>query len=592
MLNKLILHGRLITRRIFLLIIGKLFLVFILFGRMFYIQILKNNEYTTLSDKNRINLILKYPRRGKIYDIKNKLLADNRPCFRIFLNKLSTIDYYKQVKLICDILSFSNEEIEIIYKNIRNSRKYLPVMIANNLSFEQISCVEEHKFNLSAIFVDIGFIRFYPFDDMTSNIIGYIGIINEREKQELQINNISEFNIGKSSIEKYYENKLRGEFGYQQVEINAYGQQLREINNIPPVQGEDIYLNIDSSLQQKTIEYLSNVPSASAILMDITSGAVIVLASTPSYKSNQFNKLSKEYWQDLNNNIYRPLINKTIQTSYPPGSIFKLITIIAALESGISPNKIINCTGASVIGTNSFRCHKHYGHGNIDMTTSLQYSCNSYMYEIAKIIGGEKIIDVAKKFGFGVKTGIDLCGEISGFLPSNEWKLKIFKSGWTIGDSMNIAIGQGALLSTPIQIANFVTSIANNGKLFIPTILKKTTKFQTIDVKQENLDFIKRAMYKVVNNSGGTAYGSKIDNYIIAGKTGTAQVQAKTSAKDDLNRTTIEWKRRNHASFIGFAPYHSPRYAVSVIVDHGGGGGSTAAPIATKILQECLQYEK
>ncbi len=589
MLDKIILNSQLISRRIFLLIFGKLALLFLLLGRMFYMQVLKQNEYKTLSDKNRINLILNPPPRGKIYDLQDKLLADNKSCFRLFLDR-TVGDYKTQVKLLSDILSLSQDVIGEIEKKISKSSRRIPVMILDNLNWQQISVVEEQKLYLSSIFIDVGLSRFYPFNNIVAHILGYVGILNEQEKQELNINNIADFNVGKYGIEKYYENKLRGEFGYKQIEVNAYGKQVREITNVPSSSGSDLYINIDLSLQQKAMSYLSETHSASAIVMDCRTGGVLILASWPSFESNKFIKLSQKYWNQLTMDIYKPLINKTIQTAYPPGSVFKLITVLAALEAGTTPNKTVYCSGLSNIGTNSFRCHKHSGHGTIDMLNALKYSCNSYMYELSRTIGAEKIIETARKFGFGSKTNIDLHGEVSGFVPSSEWKKKIFKNRWTIGDSLNISIGQGALLATPIQLVNFVTSIATNGKLYRPHILKSDPIFEMIDIKQTSFDVVKQAMHRAVNTEGGTAYYSRIlnENHIMAGKTGTSQVQAKTSANDDLNRETISWERRNHASFVGFAPYHNPQYAILVFVNHGGGGGRVAAPIASKILSDVM----
>ncbi|MEG8230813.1 penicillin-binding transpeptidase domain-containing protein, partial [Candidatus Rickettsia tasmanensis] len=269
---------------------------------------------------------------------------------------------------------------------------------------------------------------------------------------------------------------------------------------------------------------------------------------------------------------------------------FKIITVLAALEVGINPNKTVFCDGSSAFGTNSFRCWNHSGHGTLDMMSALKHSCNIYMYELARIVGPDKILEVAREFGLGSKTGIDLAPESSGFVPSKEWKKKKLKLPWSIGDSFNLAIGQGFLGVTPMQLARFITAIASNGKLYTPRILKNDPEFYNVNIKPENITIIQESLYNTVNVAGGTAYYNRIlgKNRQFAGKTGTSQVQGKLNAKDDLSRKSIAWERRNHALFLGFAPYRNPSYSVTVFIDHGGGGNKAAAPVARKIMSDVL----
>ncbi|XVN43077.1 MAG: penicillin-binding protein 2 [Candidatus Rickettsia vulgarisii] len=591
MLSNKILHSQLISRRSFLIGAGKAGLFSLLAGKMLYMQLFENDKYTTLSDKNRINFILIPPSRGQVYDINGNILASNQACFKLLLDKNITPNYKDELKIVASVLNLSDEKVNVVNQKVKKANKYLPVVILDNLTWQEMSLIEEQKPYLSSIFIDAGFLRFYPYSSSACHMIGYTGQINEQEKQDLKINYLAgDFNIGKSGVEKYYEDKLRGEFGYKQIEINALGKQVREIVSSPSIPGKDLHLNIDIDIQEKIQPYL-NKNGCSAIVTDVTNGNVIVLAMSPVFESNNFLKLSQNYWQSLVNNPYKPLINKVVQSTYPPGSVFKIITILAGLENGITPDRTFNCTGStSILGTNSFRCHKHTGHGRVDMYNALKYSCNTYMYEVGRIVGHKKILEIAKKFGFGVKTGIDLSGEASGFLPSEEWKLKRFKSKWAMGDTMNLSIGQGFLLSTPIQLARFATAIANNGKLYVPQLVKNEPIFEQIEINQKHLDILKDGMYRAVNTPGGTGYYSRIlaENHKLAGKTGTAQVQSKANVFDDLSRESIAWERRNHAIFMGFAPYHQPRYSVLVYVDHGGGGGRTSAPIASKIMSMVL----
>ncbi len=589
MLNNKILHNQLISRRIFLIGLGKITLLSLLAGRVLYMQLFESDKYRTLSDKNRISFILVLPCRGQIYDTNGNVAATNQTYFRLLLDIRNGNDYKKELMLVASILELSKEKQNYIDQKIKKASKRVPFVILDNLSWQQISLVEEQKTNLNHIFVDVGYARFYHFSEATCHIIGYTGQINEQEKQDLAINNLGDFNVGKFGVEKYYEDRLRGKFGYKQIEVNALGKQIREITNIQSQKGEDLHLNIDVELQQKVQPYLSK-KGCSAVVMDVTNGNVLVLAMSPVFEANNFIKLSQNYWQSLINDPYKPLINKTIQNTYPPGSIFKLITVLASLENGIKANKIINCAGISALGTNSFRCWNQHGHGMVDMYNAIKHSCNSYMYELARIIGHAKILDMAKNFGFGTKTGIDLTGEVSGFIPSEEWKIKKFNSKWTIGDTLNLSIGQGFLLATPIQLARFITAIASNGKLYNPRIVKEISVFDQANINQQYLDLLKEGMYRAVNTVGGSAYYSRIltKNHQLAGKTGTAQVQSKANVNDNLSRESIAWERRNHAIFAGFAPYLQPRYSILVFVDHGGAGGRAAAPIASNIMAMVL----
>ncbi|MCZ6909656.1 MAG: penicillin-binding protein 2 [Rickettsia endosymbiont of Ixodes persulcatus] len=589
MLNKKILHSELISRRAFIIGVGKLGFLSLLGIRMFYLQLIKSEEYKTLSDKNRINFVVLPPSRGRIYDLYGNILATNKPCYQLVIDRSIDSNYRDELEIISNILNLSPEEYNYIKQKIKKSSRHTPLVIFDQLDWQQVSVIEEQKHKLASIFIDTGYSRFYPFSSVTSHLIGYLGQINEQEKQELNIYSLSDFNIGKSGIEKYYDNKLRGEFGYKKVEVNAYGKQVREIAVTPTKSGEDMHLNIDASLQQNIQQYL-NPKGSSAIVMDTRTGNVLICASTPGFESNNFSKLSENYWQSLTGDPYKPLINKVIQNLYPPGSVFKIITVLAALEVGINPNKTIFCDGSSALNTNSFRCWNHSGHGTLDMMSALKHSCNIYMYELARIIGPDKILEVARELGFGSKTGIDLAPENTGFVPSKEWKKKKLKLPWSLGDSFNLAIGQGFLGVTPMQLARFITAIASNGKLYTPRILKNDPEFYNVNIKPENIKIIQESLYNTVNVAGGTAYYNRIlgENRQLAGKTGTSQVQGKLNAKDDLSRDSIAWERRNHALFLGFAPYHDPQYSVTVFIDHGGGGSKAAAPIARKIMSDVL----
>lgn len=584
--------NQLISRRTFMFGICKLSLLSVLASRMYYMQLIKEENYKTLSDKNRITILLIAPARGQIYDRYNKTLATNISCFRLIFNKVPNRDYTKELEVIAEILRLPTTEYSYIKNKCARASFRSPISIYEQLSWHQISSIEENKPSLSSISIDHCQSRSYPNFISTSHLLGYTGIVSEKEASNLKLSNRTLI-VGKSGLEKYHDEALRGSYGYKHMEVNAYGNYVRELSSVASVAGKNIHLNIDSELHEQIWPYLSE-QGCSAIVMDIRNGSILVLASTPSYDSNNFNKLSTQYWQSLIDDPLKPLINKALQNSYPPGSAFKLITVLAALEAGIEPTKTVNCIGgASALGGNNFRCSSKQGHGRLDMFDALKYSCNTYMYEISRIVGADNIIAMAKKFGFGAKTNIDILGEVSGLVPTKKWKRDRFKSAWTIGDTLNLSIGQGYLLATPIQLVRFCASIANGGKLFTPRIAQSQDHYIQVDIKSQYLEVLKEGMFRAVNNQGGTAYTNRVahanSEFKLAGKTITSQVRAKKDANDDLSRASIARKERNHAGFVGFGPYINPRLAISTFIDHGGGGGRVAVPLANQIMQDVFK---
>lgn len=588
MLDQDTLRRQLISRRTFIIGAGKLGLLFLLAGRMFYMQFIKKSEYKTLSDQNRIKMIVIPPSRGQIYDRNMQVIAKNNTCFRLLLDKNVNPHFEDELKTIFEILELDEDQIKEVTKRVKNTERRVPSLIIDCLNWQQISIIEERKDFLKALFVDTGYVRFYKYGSALAHLIGYMGRITKEEKKDFALVD-ENFRVGKNGIEKFYENSLRGEFGYKQVEINAHGTFVRELTKNQSTAGKDLHLNIDANIQKDIMDYL-NPQGASAVVMNCHDGGVLSFNSAPSYDPNNFNFLSNKYWSTLTHDPHKPLINKVIHSLYPPGSIFKLVTILSALEAGIDTNRVINCNGGPMLGGNSFRCGSRMGHGPLNMNDAVKHSCNIYFYNVAKIIGSQVIIDNAKKFGFGVQTGIDLPGEQTGFVPTMEWKQKKIKTKWSLGDTFNLAIGQGFLLCTPIQLSRFITAIATNGKLFTPRVAKAESHYTQLNIKEKHLTFLKEAMFDTVNSLGGTGYGGRLNHTSIkmAGKTGTAQVLAKKNANDDLSRADIAWHRRNHAIFTGYAPHDDPKYSVTVYYDHGGGGGRAAAPVAKKIMERVL----
>lgn len=588
MLDKSTANKQIMTRRTFVIQAGSLSLLFVLASRMFYMQFIKKDDYKTLSDKNSIKMILIPPKRGEVFDVNNKIIAKNNSCFKLFLDKNGNPNFSLEIDLIIKILELDADQIKEVQKRVKNGGVRVPAIIADYLDWKQISIIEERRSELKSVFIDAGFTRYYPMDTSMSHLLGYMGRSREEENSPNTID--TNFKVGKTGIERYYETELKGEFNYKRIEVNAYGKYVRELAPSINTPGKNLYINIDSDLQKQTSSYLAP-NGCSSIVMDCTNGKLLICNSMPTFDPNKFVNLSAKYWNSLINNPYKPLIDKTIKSLYPPGSIFKIITAIAALEEGIKPDTKVLCTGKAVLGGNKFRCAKRSGHGHLNMIDAIKHSCNTYIYSIAQQIGPDKIIEVAKKFGLGQLTNIDLPGELEGFVPSPEWKNKTHNSKWQLGDTLNLSIGQGFLLTTPIQLTRMIAAIASDGKLFTPQIAQLSPSYTMIDIQQKHIDIIKTALYHTVNSSGGTGYSSRINYNSIemSGKTGTAQVRGKKNTDDNLNSINISWFNRNHAIFSGYAPSDKPKFAITVYYDHGGGGGASAAPIAKKIMEDVLK---
>ena len=588
MLDRSSLNRQIMTRRTFVIGAGKLGLLFLLAGRMFYMQFIKKDEYRTLSDNNRIKMILLSPTRGQIFDSDGVIIAKNNTCFRLLLDKNGNPKYSEEINHLVEILELDDYQIDEIKRRMSKGGRRVAAIVIDCLDWNQVAVIEERKADFKSLFIDTGFERFYKSGLSTAHLIGYLGRPGTGEDEPTKLADET-FKVGKGGIEKFYEEHLRGEFGFKRIEVNALGKYVRELGKSASKPGNDLYLNINAELQENALKHM-NAQGCSAIVMDCTNGNVIICASTPSFDPNKFGKLSNQYWNSLINDPYKPLIDKTTKSLYPPGSVFKIITALAALEAGIDPDNKIICTGAPILGGNSFRCSRSRGHGALNMVDALKHSCNHYIYAVARQTGADKIIEVANRFGLGKPTGVDLPGELSGFVPNKQWKMEKYGTKWGVGDTLNLSIGQGFILATPMQLACLITAIASNGKLFSPKIAVGAPNYVQLDLQQSNLEIIKTALFNTMNTPGGTGYLSRLDykSMHMAGKTGTAQVQAKKNASDDLSRDNIAWGSRNHAIFSGYAPFDNPKYAISIYFDHGGGGGRASAPIAKKIMQDVL----
>lgn len=597
--------GKMLTRRAALMVGGELVMSAVLMGRMYYLQVLEADRYKTLAEENRISTRLLAPPRGLIFDRFGKPLAENRQNFRVqVISEQTEGNLNATLEALMKILPLSDGEIQRIRKEVRRSRNFTPVTIRENLTWEEMAAIQLNAPDLPGIIIDEGLSRFYPMKEKFAHLIGYVGAPSEAEIEKgPPLLKLPGFYVGKTGIESQYENKLRGKEGTQRVEVNAVGRVIREIERDEGTPGAVLPLSIDMRLQNIAYEKMKDY-SGSAVMLDIYTGEVLLLMSTPSFNPNLFTYgLSVDEWKDLTTNPKNPLLNKVLGGLYSPGSTFKMVVALAALEAGVvRPDTKINCSGHVVIGNHRFHCWKGSGHGDLTLREALMHSCDIYFYEIARRTGIEKISAMARRFGFGAVTGIDLAGEKAGLMPTRRWKELVRGEQWLQGDTCNTGIGQGYVLATPLQLAVMAAALANDGYKVTPRLTVPENRNPNehsgiaLNLSKAHLQLMREGMFDVINKPKGTARVAKIDinGKLIAGKTGTTQVKRITikEREDGLrSQDELPWEERNHALFVAFGPTENPRYALSVVIEHGGGGGTTAGPVARDIMAEALKLD-
>lgn len=568
--------------------------------RLWYLQVIKSDELKLMAENNRVRAVPLKAYRGKIFDRKNQEIIDSRPSFNLALIP-------EDVKNIDKILSAIGKKIEIdterIKREIKNSPPFQPVIIKRDISWEEVAFIEERLFDLQGIFLDIAPVRNYLYGETGSHIFGYLGEITKAQLEELKVTDyrLGDF-IGQYGIEKKYEPILKGKRGSKLMEVDAAGRELKILKQTDPNFGYNLYLTIDIELQ-KEAESLFEGKNGALVAIDPRDGSILAMVSKPSFNPNLFAVgVSKPYWSNLITDEHKPLQNRAIQGQYPPGSVFKIIVAVAGLEEEvITPSATIDCPGYFKLGKKSYRCWKKGGHGRMDVHDALVQSCDVFFYTVGFRLGVDRLSRYSKGFGLGNPTNLDLEGEKGGLVPTSDWKESVKGEPWIQGETISISIGQGYNLVTPIQLANMIASVANGGKIFKPRIVWKieTTDGKPIEeikpeqkgrlaVAQKNLDIIKEALHGVVNDPRGTGRASNIAGVEVAGKTGTAQV-IKMPEMEDKKEEDIPYEFRDHAWFVAFAPYENPVIAVSVLVEHGGHGGSAAAPIAGKVIKSYME---
>ena len=566
--------GKVLIRRSLIMALIKFLLLMVIIARLYYLQVYQADRYKTLADENRISTRLLVPPRGIIFDRNGVTIASNQQNFQALIvaeqapNVQETLDAFKK------IMPLSEAEEERIKKDLKRNRSFVPIKIRDNLSWEEVSRIQLNAPDLPGIVIDEGLTRYYPFGAGMAHILGYVSSVSDKDVKDDPLLEVPGFKIGKSGIEKYLEKALRGESGNLKLEVNAYGRIMKEIERVDGIPGKDVQLTIDSRLQQKAFE-LFGEESGAAVLLDVHTGEILAFVSAPSFDPNMMTQgLSTEDWNALLHNERNPLTDKAISGQYSPGSTFKMIVALAALEAGvIKPETRTYCAGKMFLGNHAFHCWKKEGHGHLNVVEALQHSCDIFFYETAQKLGIEKIADMARRFGLGSKINIGLENEKAGLIPDKEWKLRRFGEPWQQGESLISGIGQGYILTTPLQLATMTARLVNGGYEIKPTFLKvsdgEKSKIRKIDVSPTNLELIKEGMYAVVNKPGGTAWRSQFDYHgqRMGGKTGTTQVRRITmkERREGIKKESeLPWRLRNHALFVGYAPHDNPKYAAAV----------------------------
>lgn len=564
----------------------------VLLSRLYHLQFLQGEEYRTLAEGNRIKLRMITPLRGLITDRQGVALADNEQNYRVLIRPELVDDMPAAVARL-DKLVQLDEKVKNTLLKRRYSRYSPPILLKEYLSWDEVAKIEFNSASIPGVLIEVGYVRYYPFSESMSHVLGYVGgladkDVNTEEGKELL--KLPDYKIGRDGLEKKLELELRGKPGVRQVEVNVHGQGIRELDTTPSEAGKEVHLTLDARLQLYTADLLKE-ESAGCIVMDIKTGDILTLYSGPSFDPNRFSKgIKSDYWKELNTNKKIPLMNKALAGQYPPGSTFKMLTGLAALVKGVvKPKDTVFCPGHFYLGNHRFNCWKEHGHGTVNLYSALAGSCDTYFYTMAVRTGIAPITEMMIELGLGRKYDLPLGTQRAGTLPSVAWKRKMYNQPWQTGDTVNIAIGQGYVLTTPLQLAVHTARIAGGMKVEPRIVLPDDANtpnpvFEPLNIPIEHLDAVREGMNIVVNSPMGTAYARRIvePEFAMAGKTGTSQVRKILVRGQDQNK--IPWEFRHHAWFVAYAPISDPRYACALIVEHGGGGASAAAPYVKEIL--------
>ncbi|HEX5318992.1 MAG TPA: penicillin-binding protein 2 [Stellaceae bacterium] len=600
------------TRRAALLAGGQTVLGAALFGRLYQLQILDQDRYTVLAEENRINVRLLVPPRGRILDRFNVTLADNHQNYRVVLVPEQTANIGATLDALGTLIEITDADRHRVARDARRRHPFIPVAVRTNLSWEEMARVEVAIPELPGVSIEQGLLRFYPYGPSAAHVLGYVAAVSDKELTGDPLLELPDFRIGKSGVEKSEDRKLRGTAGTSQVEVNAYGRVVREVGRAEGEPGQDVVVALDMALQDYVIKRCSEEVAVSCVVLDAATGDVLAMVSSPSFDPMLFsNGLSPATWQELSTDPRNPLSNKAIGGLYPPGSTFKPVVALAALENGaVTPDTVINCPGYIELGDATFHCWRPAGHGAMRLHDAIKRSCDVYFYEAARRTGIDHLAAMAHRFGFGGQLGLDIPGERGGLMPSREWKLATTGVAWQQGETLITGIGQGSVLATPLQLATMVARLVT-GRTVVPHLLRQNGLmpaggdhnppiFDGLRITPHALSLVLDGMNAVCNDQQGTAYAARIADPAMAmgGKSGTSQVRRISQYEREhglRKESEIPWKERDHALFVAFAPVGAPRYVCAVVVEHGGeeggGGSAVAAPIARDVLVEAQKRD-
>jgi len=614
--------SRLISRRMFILSSLKLFVFVGIISRLFYLQISENIKYRSLSDKNRFREWKLIPERGIIEDFFGKKIADNTQSFQLHMIPEDVPNLEILFFRLSKIIDFNNKNRRRIIKRLKKRKRWEPIIISDNLSWSEFSRLNLFLHEMQGVKPVVALARKYISDGSSSHIIGYVSdtSIKDLENSELLREiHVPGLKTGKNGLEKTLNNLIIGTPGIQRFEVNAYGKRIKELQLVKGTTGKNFKITIDQEIQKFTSELLKE-KSGSVCVMDIYTGDIVTLVSSPTFDANKFvHGINQKDWDALIQNEKKPLINKPLAGLYPPGSTIKPIVALSALENDVvSTKKYVECRGSIELYGQTYHCWKEKGHGFMNMRSGIKQSCDVYFYEVSRRLGVDRLSITAKQFGLGKKVLESFHEERSGVVPNTKWKLKYIGTGWVLGETLISGIGQGYFQTTPIQLCLMMAQLANGGYEIKPRIIDDkyalqsvveawreefTYKDNDIDLRssklkklyrnQENIKFVLDALYGATNEPMGTSYRSRLTKpeYIYAGKTGTSQIRTITAEerKLKLKNKDLPYEKRDHALFIAFAPYKYPRYSISVVIEHGGSGSSGAAPIAKKVIKKVLE---
>lgn len=570
----------------------------ILGGRLAWLQLAQGAKYKTLADKNRISMRILAPLRGQIVDRFGVPLAVNNQNYRVQIVPEQTDNLEQSLRALQKILNVDEETVQDVIKTSKKTPKFLPIEVKDNLNWDQVAKVELNLPDLPGLSIDVGKVRSYPFGTATAHVIGYVSAVNKAEIGNDPLLSLPGFNTGKTGIEKVYDLEMRGKPGASEIEVNVVGREVRELSTKPAVPGDRVILTLDAELQRFAQQRLEQERSASAVVMDVHTGAIYALASAPAFDPNNFTRgIPASVWEELLADIAHPLTNKAVAGQYPPGSTFKMVTALAGLETGaITPSTRVFCPGHYEFGDNKFHCWKKGGHGTVDVVEALSQSCDVFFYKCGLDIGIDKIAEAARRMGLGSKLGFELQEERPGLIPDKNWKLGYTGESWQQGETIVASIGQGYIQTTPLQLAIMTARLVNGGKAVEPWITgavgdrpEHGSVWPDMKLDPKHLQIIQHGMYNVINDQRGTAYAARIKTpgMEFGGKTGTAQVRriTKQQRAEGVKNEDLPWQFRHHALFVGYAPVSAPKYVTAVVVEHGVGGSSAAAPLARDLLQ-------